>query len=117
MLRARVSLLSQQGADDVERDQDRDLRREDQDEDRERGDQEERNELDLPPPAKGRLRRALSGAIDALANQSPVDPGRLAELAPGSRVAVRVDPQNRNRVVIDWRGLARAVASADDLRR
>ena len=32
-----------------------------------------------------------------------VDPVRLERLAPGSVVAVRVDPANRARVVIDWR--------------
>ena len=34
-----------------------------------------------------------------------VHPARLAELAPGAVVALRVDPENRFRVVIDWREL------------
>ena len=44
-----------------------------------------------------------SGAVYPARVTQAVDPGRLAELAPGTLVAVRVDPENRARVVIDWR--------------
>jgi hypothetical protein len=41
-----------------------------------------------------------------------VDPAVLGRLAPGAVVGVRVDPADRERVVIDWRQPLRAPASA-----
>jgi len=55
------------------------------------------------PIVRFALEVELSEAVYATEVRQVVDPGRLAELAPGARVAVRVDPQNQNRVVIDWR--------------
>ncbi len=43
-----------------------------------------------------------SEAVYLVEVKQAVDPARLAGLAVGSVVAVRVDPENRMRVVIDW---------------
>jgi hypothetical protein len=41
-----------------------------------------------------------------------VDPDLLARLAPGVVVAVRVEPLNRKKIVIDWRQPVRAATGA-----
>ena len=55
------------------------------------------------PVVRFALEVELAEGVYAAEVRQAVDPARLAELAPGSFVAVRVDEKNPARVVIDWR--------------
>ncbi len=58
------------------------------------------------PIVRFELEVELADELFSVEVQQTVDPVRFAELRPGTAVAVRVDPRDRSRVVLDWRASA-----------
>jgi hypothetical protein len=51
-----------------------------------------------------RFELRIEGDVNPVEVRQAVDPRRLSELQVGDALTVRVDPEDRRRAVIDWRG-------------